>query len=263
LTIKARKLEKVIEAPKRRSPTATRGGIESPARAFNLRVRSSQNVKALTDRILNQIASGELAVGDQLPNERELAAKYDVPRHSVRKVMDQLERRGTIARYVGRGSFVIDSSEPSVAPPVKAPPLVWSLAELTEARLLFEPELAPLIVERATEQDFETAAACIEAIREAKDWRAFKESKYAFHMALVKAAGNAFIVHIFNLLIESRRASAWKRDNHVVGALAFARPVTLTECEATLDALRSGNQDMAREAIRASLVRIMISLSTD
>ena len=54
------------------------------------------------------IAAGELAPGDRLPAERELAAAHGVSRMTVRQALQTLESRGLLRRAIGRngGSFV-------------------------------------------------------------------------------------------------------------------------------------------------------------
>ena len=54
------------------------------------------------------IARGRLAPGDRLPPERELAGRLRVSRMTLRQALASLERRGLLARRVGRegGTFV-------------------------------------------------------------------------------------------------------------------------------------------------------------
>src|SRR6266516_3571879 len=59
------------------------------------------------------VAGGKLAPGDRLPPERELAERLRVSRMTLRHALASLERRGLVARQVGRdgGTFV---AEPKV-----------------------------------------------------------------------------------------------------------------------------------------------------
>ena len=50
------------------------------------------------------VAERQLGPGDKLPTERELAAEAGVSRAVVRSVLEDLEHRGTVVRYVG-GEF--------------------------------------------------------------------------------------------------------------------------------------------------------------
>ena len=59
-----------------------------------------------------RIERGNLAVGDQLPTEIELAQYYSISRGTVRQAMNALVRQGLLERVAGRGTFV---RAPSVA----------------------------------------------------------------------------------------------------------------------------------------------------
>jgi GntR family transcriptional regulator len=58
--------------------------------------------------LAERIAAGRLAAGDRLPPERELAGRLGVSRMTLRHALESLERRGLVARRVGRdgGTFV-------------------------------------------------------------------------------------------------------------------------------------------------------------
>lgn len=53
-----------------------------------------------------KIQSGEWAVGDKLPSERELCERYSVSRITVRRAIAEAEREGLIERVHGVGNFV-------------------------------------------------------------------------------------------------------------------------------------------------------------
>lgn len=58
-----------------------------------------------------QIESGELAEGDRIPSELELARKYNVSRNPTRQALRDLEIEGYLVRMPGRGSFVAPVSK--------------------------------------------------------------------------------------------------------------------------------------------------------
>ena len=54
------------------------------------------------------IADGTLAPGARLPTEAELAQRYAVNRHTVRRAIEELARDGQVRVEQGRGSFVAE-----------------------------------------------------------------------------------------------------------------------------------------------------------
>ena len=53
-----------------------------------------------------RIGSGEWSRTRRLPNERELAAEYNVARNTVRSAIDKIAADGSVTRQVGRGTFL-------------------------------------------------------------------------------------------------------------------------------------------------------------
>src|SRR5919106_230112 len=62
--------------------------------------------RQVADTIERAIAAGELAPGDPLPIESELAEQHRVNRLTVRQALADLSPRGVINTAPGRGSFV-------------------------------------------------------------------------------------------------------------------------------------------------------------
>jgi GntR family transcriptional regulator len=58
--------------------------------------------------LMNEITRGEIATGERLPGERDLAAALQVSRMTLRQALDGLARRGVLVRLPGRsgGAFV-------------------------------------------------------------------------------------------------------------------------------------------------------------
>ncbi len=59
------------------------------------------------ENIEAQIASGELAIGDKLCSEPEMAEIYHVSRGTIRRALEELEREAVITRRLGSGTYVI------------------------------------------------------------------------------------------------------------------------------------------------------------
>ena len=64
----------------------------------------------IVDQIQQQILSGALKPGDQIPAERDLADRFGVSRTAVREAIKSLTEKGLIEVFVGRGTFVTNLS---------------------------------------------------------------------------------------------------------------------------------------------------------
>src|SRR5262249_8787812 len=76
----------------------------------------------LAAEIRDQIQTGELKPGEQLPTEAKFAERYDVSRNTIRLAIDVLRNEGLITSSQGRGNFV------------RAEPRMKYLASLTGSR---------------------------------------------------------------------------------------------------------------------------------
>lgn len=65
--------------------------------------------RQIHDTLEREIQTGRLADGAQLPVEAELAARFGVNRHTVRRAISALATRGIVSVEQGRGTFVRQS----------------------------------------------------------------------------------------------------------------------------------------------------------
>jgi GntR family transcriptional regulator len=59
--------------------------------------------------LAEQIRTGEIAQGAQVPSELQIAAQYSVSRMTARKALDNLVSRGILYRRKGKGTYVAES----------------------------------------------------------------------------------------------------------------------------------------------------------
>ncbi len=71
--------------------------ISNPAPAYQI----------ITESILDSIHKGTYAPGDQLPSQKELCHNFNTSLMTMRKVLDDLYRRGIIKSIPGKGIFVV------------------------------------------------------------------------------------------------------------------------------------------------------------
>lgn len=78
----------------------------------------------LHDELRDLIARGDLAAGERLPSESELARRFGVNRLTIRQALAELARAGLIVARQGIGTFVAQRSEPFV---VELSPSDWAV----------------------------------------------------------------------------------------------------------------------------------------
>jgi len=70
----------------------------------------------LQSNLETAIRKGELQLGSKLPAERELAQQLQVSRTTVTNAYRELEAKGLVRGFVGRGTYVCAVPEPTNVP---------------------------------------------------------------------------------------------------------------------------------------------------
>lgn len=63
---------------------------------------------AISEKLREQIFSGEYSLGEQLPSEHQLMLEFDVSRITVRRALANLVNQGLVISHRGKGVFVKD-----------------------------------------------------------------------------------------------------------------------------------------------------------
>lgn len=158
-------------------------------------VRTPRVYQHIVAEIEGAIFEGGYRCGDRLPPERELARQFHASRVAVREALRTLEHRGLIqVRHGASGGHFVRQVDAEPLRRDLATLLRFGrvgLAQLAEARLLIEPEVARLAVLRATDTD-------VRALRTTLDQRAAlagagrppRQLDIAFHRTVAAAARN-------------------------------------------------------------------------
>lgn len=164
-----------------------------------LSIRSQDDLAA---HLADQIGRGNWLPGELLPSERALAEKSGLSRSMVREALRTLAERRLIEVRPGRGSVV---REATVEDAVKRLIEYFDHRGVTprnliEARSMIETTATGLAAGRASDQDrqeivlanaqVDAAVTLIERVR----W------DLAFHLAIVRAAGNPLVETMFHAL---------------------------------------------------------------
>ncbi len=65
----------------------------------------------IAENLRTKIINGTLPVGSKLASERDLANELHVSRMTVRKAIEIIESQGLVARYTGKGTFILGTRE--------------------------------------------------------------------------------------------------------------------------------------------------------
>jgi GntR family transcriptional repressor for pyruvate dehydrogenase complex len=221
----------------------------SPRRAF----------EEILLRLEQSIASRDFAAGDRLPPERELAARFNVSRASVREALRVLEALGLVSVRRGADNGVVLLEQPGNAlEPLFRFHLTLEHAtveDLVEFRTVIETWTVQAAAELGRTQPLADAEALLERMDEgAPDPRSFLPLDLEFHLALARAADNPFAP----LVLEgSRRAieRAMYEGLNRAPEWTSVRPRLLREHRAILAAVRAGQGTKAARLMRGHIGR--------
>lgn len=165
------------------------------------RIKYHRVYEDVIEQIKNLILEGNLAPGDVLPTERELAQAFGISRGTLREAFRILEREGLIDARPGGGRFLskaLDVAEDKnrIMDNIERA----TIMELLEARELFETGIVELAAKRATAEDIEEIEAAFQKWGEI-DQESEDRSKpdQAFHLSIAKATHNVVLVNMIEL----------------------------------------------------------------
>jgi DNA-binding FadR family transcriptional regulator len=205
---------------------------------------SGQNLSGKIKDLFGSVVSDS----DRLPNERDLALKFGVSRHAVRKALERLEIEGQLWRHVGRGTFRGQRPNPATS---DADVVIQhaSLREIVETRKIIEPQIAALAAVRASAAQvgaIEDAARRCGAAKNMDQYEVWDEN---FHRALANATGNVILQSIFETVNRARKKVVWGTMRRA--ALRPGRRDHFSQEHArVVEAIRNRNPDAAWDAMR-------------
>lgn len=210
-------------------------------------IKKTRVAEEVADRIRTLILDGTFPQGQPLPSERVLTEQFGVSRGSIRDALRMLETIGLIETQHGRGTFPRELTVDRLVAPLASMMAFQSdlRDELMDVRRMFEPAVARVAAQRATEKDFDDLDRILEAQR-----RKLKKGHSAivedteFHAALARSTGNRVVVSLMatlnDLLVESRTLSLKQKG----------RPAKSIEGhESVVAALRHRDPDAAARAM--------------
>jgi GntR family transcriptional regulator, transcriptional repressor for pyruvate dehydrogenase complex len=180
---------------------------ERTARLDGLRSVSSSRLSGqVVQQFVTMIRNGELAPGERLPTERDLAERFGVGRNSIREALRQLNMLGLVTSRHGEGTFVGTPDAAQLMAPFRAViELSTPAAEsVLEFRLAFEPGVAALAARNISEEGERRLRAALEKFENAltgEEARA-EHTDASFHFAVAQTTENPTVIAVHRALLE-------------------------------------------------------------
>ena len=202
----------------------------------------------------NELFDGHLVLGQRLPTDKDLAAIFRVSRNSMRETLKILEAQGIVKLFEGqhRSILPILVREPAAsAGPALQLHMATSehpLRDIVESRVLLETASLQQAEQRSIPRA-ELQAVMAQMDREDLGLKQFHDLYVSFHIALVKASGNAVNVALFTAL----RDSIYEYTMALVGHVPLWSTTSSrirAEHRAIVGALEAGDRTLAARLVR-------------
>ncbi|MDR3551545.1 MAG: GntR family transcriptional regulator [Clostridia bacterium] len=155
-------------------------------------------------QIRENILSGQLSVGTQLPTEREIAQQMQVSRTVVNSGLAELERQGFLEIHPRQGVFVADYGRSGNINTLNAimeyhsETLGYSeIRSILEVRRALEHLATDAAIEAATEENMDRLQSLVANVEAAATYVETIEATFAFHHELAVIGNNSILPLIY------------------------------------------------------------------
>lgn len=155
----------------------------------------------IADAISNYIKKNNLVPGDRLPSERDLAARFQTSRHSVREALRVLENQGVISSQMGSGTYVAHIKEKSS---IYLDFVKINYLEMLHIKTELEKYAIKLVIEHIDDNqqgDLEQLLNIMETSAEKGIFESDVDKK--FHYLLSDFSGNKMLSQMIKKMIEA------------------------------------------------------------
>ncbi|WP_140921222.1 FadR/GntR family transcriptional regulator [Limnobaculum xujianqingii] len=216
--------------------------------------------ESLTRDIAIRIMRGDLSQVPSLPGENELALQYQVSRTTIRNALQVLSAKGMVSIQPKRRSVVTPREQWNF---LDSEVLLWlteggmdqeMVEQLMVTRLIFEPNVAALAAANATGRDLaamEDACHLMSEGQQQNSRELFERGDLAFHLALLRASHNPFLLSLSNALSSAMSLSFKQTLEEDVRLTKEA----VTQHVTLLDAIRLKQVDTAKLRMRDILLK--------
>ena len=211
----------------------------------------------VAQRLEDEITSGRLKAGDQIPSERDLMQRYGVGRPAIREALLSLRNKGLLRIGAGARTRVARPNADAIVEGVSGPVRLMladpqGVRDLQHARRFLECALARHAATDATPREIERLRARLDANRAAlADPVAFERTDVEFHYELALAAGNPIFSSLHQATVgwlTQQRTISLMQPGALRSAFAFHQRV--------FDAIAAHDPDAAERAMQEHLAAV-------
>ena len=202
-------------------------------------------VSAVIDVMREKIRTGELAAGDTLPPERELAESLAVSRTTLREALRVLSAYGVIETRQKVGATVVNRGL-AAALQIQSFHAVHdreSFLDIQNFRRLVEVGSIPDVVRHARPEQLRDLRALLQAMTRDLPAERLAEMDLEFHRRLMTIAGNRTVLQVYEVLERPMR------EIMTIGKNRHDDTVTDRSHLALLDAIEAGDVERAQQVM--------------
>ncbi|MDX0517031.1 FCD domain-containing protein [Sinorhizobium medicae] len=236
--------------------------------AFGTQRGKRTSHRLVVDELGQAVVGGEFSVGDTLPGDTDLAARFNVSRTVLREAMKTLAAKGLVVPRARIGTRVLPKAHWNL---FDSDVLTWHfgagvdekfLRHVSEVRLALEPYAAALAARRASDADIARMMRLAVAMGDAgHSPHTLAQADLEFHLRLLEASLNPFMRTVGSLieaaLIGVFQLTSPTADETEIDRVAIAHIRIVEE-------IRRRNEDGARRAmehvIRVGQERLILNL---
>jgi len=220
-------------------------------------VKTKKVYQVIIEQILEMIRTGELAVGEKLPPERELAEMFHVSRPSVREALRVMEVMGLLDRRPGGGSVVTDLNIGELLNMLS--PIFLKRGglaiELVELRYLLETRAAELAARNITPGKALSLEKCVDRMAsaaEARDSEAEAQADIEFHETIFALTEN-YVLQEAARFVTSLLENSVRFGRRVILEGGYENRELLEQHRRILAAIAAGEPELSRAAMETHM----------
>ena len=173
--------------------------LRNVGRPKNLYIEAMRSIK-------DAIFQGDYAPGESLPSEKDLSLLLGVSRPVLREALRALQTQGflDVRRGSRGGTYITDLSNISIRDNLEDLLRIGklSMTDLTQARLLLEPEVFRLAAQNATEEQLSEMETLVHQGSVTKDPKRKIQIESDFHRKVATASGSPIYIRFMQTIFD-------------------------------------------------------------